>query len=563
MGSRQLLALGAIVATLAACKPRVEPTPEPPVPEEGSAPVREVNQTDGLVGTDVEVEAIEVADEGPTAPTILFTAGLKGYTEPCGCTIDLVLGGIDRVTGYVERMQELSPENLVLDVGDTFFEQESLNDIERAQEVRKTEVLVHALTAMGTRATVPGRRDFANGVAFYQELLQGTEIAVLAANLTAGGTAFGPSHIVVEVGGRSVGVVGAVDPTRFEDLAELVATPALPAIQGAAAEAVAAGADTVVLLWQGDIITARQTLSEMTAVDFLLVGHDPRNTDEIEQVGSAYTLEAYDQGRHVGRLKLHCGADAPDGADWENARVGSDEEVARIERVLEGLQEQIATLEAAEGEAPPILARLQEREAGLVAELAAMESAQEPEFPADACRFLFRPIPMDPGLPTLESITEEMRAYNDALRTLNLADAAPPEPAAEGMPHYVGMEVCSTCHVQAADVWHDTAHAGAIETLQERGKEFDRSCIGCHVTGYEQPGGSTLGHTDGLVDVQCEQCHGPGSLHAADPTIRGLPTGVYVERTERTCVGCHNEEHSPRFDYDTYLPRILGPGHGG
>ncbi len=25
---------------------------------------------------------------------------------------------------------------------------------------------------------------------------------------------------------------------------------------------------------------------------------------------------------------------------------------------------------------------------------------------------------------------------------------------------------------------------------------------------------------------------------------------------------CHNKEHSDLFDYTTYLPQILGPGHG-
>ena len=63
-----------------------------------------------------------------------------------------------------------------------------------------------------------------------------------------------------------------------------------------------------------------------------------------------------------------------------------------------------------------------------------------------------------------------------------------------------------------------TAHAHAYATLSTQFKEFNLECVGCHVTGYERAGGTTVTHVDKLRDVQCEVCHGPGSKHVRRPS---------------------------------------------
>jgi hypothetical protein len=37
-------------------------------------------------------------------------------------------------------------------------------------------------------------------------------------------------------------------------------------------------------------------------------------------------------------------------------------------------------------------------------------------------------------------------------------------------------------------VWQKSQHAHAIEILKKEKKEFDSSCVGCHVTGNGKPG---------------------------------------------------------------------------
>ncbi|MCB9507073.1 MAG: hypothetical protein H6697_05300 [Myxococcales bacterium] len=516
-----------------------------------------------MVGTEVDVEAVEVVDDGPRGTAVIFTAGLKGYTEPCGCTLDLVLGGIDRVVGTMGAIGALSEGAVYLDAGNLLFERPEIGDAERAQLLRKLDVVVAALHQAGLAATVPGPNDLANGLDFYRDTVARIGATIVAANVTdAAGQPLGPSHIERVVGSATLGVVGAVDPSLFADQTEVRAQPARAAIDVAAGAARAAGASSVVVLWHGNLASARAELADLAGVDFVVIGSEPRLTDAVAPIGGAVALEAYDQGRVLGWLKLVAGPPG-DGASWTNARVGSADEAERLRRVISGIEAQIAAMGPFDrAEEPPIVGAQRARIQRLTAELEAMESST-PTFADGVATFSYRAVQMVPGLPAASAVTDEMRAYNRALRSINAATLTPPEPAAEGQPSYVGGAVCATCHPAATELWRTTHHASAWQTLVDREKDFDRSCVGCHVTGYERPGGSTLGHTDGLTDVQCEQCHGPGSAHASDPTGAAGGIGVAREVPATVCVGCHSPEHSPTFDYDAYRPRILGPGHGG
>ncbi len=543
--------------------------PEAPalLPSEGSTDTpavtdeRPAAESAGLTGPGSEgVAPVDVVDEGPPGPVVLFTSGLLGYTEPCGCTIDLVLGGIDRVTGYVRARAALATDHLMLDAGNLLFEHESIAPQDLAQEIRKTEVLMAAHREMGTAATVIGPMDLANGLGFYLDVLSGTEIVVLASNMTtAAGEPIGLPHQMFEMAGQQVGVIGAADPALFDGVDDVVVTEALPAVSSSVNALRQTGAGTTVLLYQGDLASARTTFAEVEGLDFLVIGYHPRRTDEVTRVGSAFVLEAYDQGRTVGQLKL-----ISDGsnADWTNARAGSSEEQERLDRLIESTRTQLDGIPIEEGApVPPIVERQRERLAELEAQRASM-NADSVAFTGTGREFLFRPIDMEPGLPSNEAVAAAMTAYNAELQAINMASARAPEPARAGQPHYVGDAECVRCHTAEHEFWLTTQHSHAIATLVDRNKHFDRNCVGCHVTGWEQPGGSTLGHTAGLENVQCEQCHGPGSMHIMNPNLNNVPTGVQTAVPESTCVGCHNSEHSPRFNYDTYLSRVIGPGHG-
>jgi len=150
------------------------------------------------------------------------------------------------------------------------------------------------------------------------------------------------------------------------------------------------------------------------------------------------------------------------------------------------------------------------------------------------------------------------RRVNQHNREL-FADWAP-EPAPAGQPHYVGARTCASCHGAAVRWWRGTPHGRAYATLEERHKNYNLSCVGCHVTGYLEPGGSTVTHVDRLQDVGCETCHGPASMHVEDPG--GAAVNVRRDPPESLCRGCHNSEHSDTFDFSTYRRMLIAPGHG-
>jgi hypothetical protein len=154
-------------------------------------------------------------------------------------------------------------------------------------------------------------------------------------------------------------------------------------------------------------------------------------------------------------------------------------------------------------------------------------------------------------------MSEYYRRVNDHNRTA-LAQRKPPE-LPLGTAGYAGGQECVFCHRAAHEFWKQTPHADAYATLAREFKEYNLDCVSCHVTGYERPGGSNVTHVANLKDVQCEACHGPGSLHAES----GGSKPITRRPAESVCRSCHHAPHVAD-DWDLLLAwsKIIGPGHG-
>jgi hypothetical protein len=248
-----------------------------------------------------------------------------------------------------------------------------------------------------------------------------------------------------------------------------------------------------------------------------------------------------------GRVSTRLFADAA-----EHARMiaRADLRAAQVARELERLR--------ADPTADPDFVRAKSAEAErLLVERKALEAAPATPPPGPyavaALVPVKRRIARDPAIATaMKRLDAEVGESNRAA-----AAAVPPPPAAPGEPRYVGIDDCELCHAAAVKLWKGTVHARAWGELTAVDKQWSYDCIGCHVTGYGKAGGSAMAHVEKLEAVQCEVCHGPGSLHVEHPRQVHLTTP-----SEGDCKGCHTKDHSDTFQFVPYLRDVLGPGHG-
>jgi hypothetical protein len=180
---------------------------------------------------------------------------------------------------------------------------------------------------------------------------------------------------------------------------------------------------------------------------------------------------------------------------------------------------------------------------------------------------------------------------------------------------FAGDNQCFVCHQAEWTAWNKSKHAHAYDALAKiaknpAGRNFDGECIICHTVGYEyQTGYLNEKKTPHLKNVQCESCHGPGSLHVAEesantgkkgaaqthkhalllspwkvdgkgmmPSTTKLEAmlkekdpakrqGMMTESENRvylsvyqTCAKCHDIDNDPKFDLTAYWHNVAHTG---
>jgi Cytochrome c554 and c-prime len=164
-------------------------------------------------------------------------------------------------------------------------------------------------------------------------------------------------------------------------------------------------------------------------------------------------------------------------------------------------------------------------------------------------------LPLGPAAPG----DPRVRARLDQVFASFARHAAPPDAPDPETLRYVGSRTCAACHTGAYVWWRSTPHARALGTLEKRGRAHDLACVGCHVTGFGERGGSAAPPFGELASVGCESCPGRGSAHADDPSRPPELGGGPV--TEQVCVRCHDAAHSAGFAFGAVRRGLHAPGH--
>ena len=194
----------------------------------------------------------------------------------------------------------------------------------------------------------------------------------------------------------------------------------------------------------------------------------------------------------------------------------------------------------------------------------------------------YQRVTLDSRFPASPEMADLMSAYQGQLKDLGLSGLGIrplQHPLKQFNGDFVGTDACKNCHEESYRVWKKSPHSHAFATLQNAKppRNFDPECISCHVVGWNptkffpyQSGYLSEKETPKLINVGCENCHGPGQLHVwaenhgtkAQQVASRKAVGITKEEAanpnspKQNCWSCHDLDNSPEFKFDLYWPFV-------
>lgn len=461
------------------------------------------------------VEAVGLGPSGVERPfrelTVALTGEVRGEIEPCGCPT-VPYGGFPRRLAALDGLRAEGVPTFVLDAGEMLVKGD--NAAAAPDRRARAEVVLDLARRVGVDAWAAAPTDLLPGGL---ALLRPS--TALSANWVGEGDApVLPPARIVERDGVRLGVIGLGAPPREEGLRAREPVAAVRAamvgaadlwvvVSNAPQEINRAVADGVPGL--GAVLSTRGA-----ALDPPLLAH------------GAPILETADRGRFLTVLRVFTATEPGPLALVEEAPW---RRYAEERRRVSGLAPGPARAAAEAG-----LAALREE---VVRATAGRAVAWVEDRPLGSD--LDQPGALDPAIAAFKGEAVQRAQARVA--------EAPPTQA------YATAGSCAGCHTRRFTQWLGDPHRVAYDSLLARGKGDDVECIGCHTTGFGEPGGFAELTPAALAtwkSVQCEACHGPLSGHPRDARVEARAV------TQETCVRCHDRANSPAFDYGRYLERI-------
>jgi 2',3'-cyclic-nucleotide 2'-phosphodiesterase (5'-nucleotidase family) len=394
-------------------------------------------------------------------------------------------GGLARRAALVDSLRRTAGPAILLDCGDH-------THADRERDERLNGFIRWAMDSMGYDAMTLGELELGRGAAYVKAMLDSVRTPITLANVRfrASGEPVGERSLVIRRGETTCAVLGLIGPdllpTGFDTLAGGFEVADPVATARELVPELRPQADFVIVLAHLAPGAARALADQVPGVDLVVLGHEQGPLPAAGSTTGAATAASGERGQWLSRTQL--------------------------ERIAESSPEVRVT--------------------GAVIPLTLRDHRASPDIAA--------------------ALDELHRTMNAERRAASIAEA---ERLAElrplpGQDRHLGDRRCARCHQSIHDDWQRTAHAHAFDTLVKSHREHDPECLPCHVTGFETAGGFLGGAPyQDMREVQCESCHGMGTLHdmmgALDPDP-GLAA----------CRRCHTPEMSPEFDFARYWPPI-------
>ena len=463
----------------------------------------------------VDDAPVKLLAEWPTpAGAILFSGEQNGYIEPCGCSDDQ-LGGLRRRLILAEQLRRQGFPLVPLDLGGLINDPNGPHGGPEESKIRYT-IALKGLDLLKYEAFALSAQDLKLGVeeVLGQYLNLGDRLKVLSANVTPKPESGLGGQVVpllrIKAGTVKLGITATLDPASLEALKD----PNKSLLEVKSAEEVLPGVladlerdtDLQILLVQGPTEVAERLAKKFPGFDVVVATSTA--TDAPAQPkplndGKTLLVQVGRKGQYVGVLGIFPEGNGPR---------------LRYQRVTLGKRYDRADLVAL-GEP--------------------MKELIDVEFPG---------------------ILKSAEVLKNYTKRRHIAFDAPMGST------YVGVETCKQCHPGTVSRWSQTKHAAAYAGLTKpgRNREWDAECVRCHTTGFEYLGGyiapddpkSSL-----LKGNQCENCHGPGSSHAAEPDNKLVTKTVARSAADwdknHRCIECHDEDNSPHFDFGKYWSQVV------
>jgi 5'-nucleotidase / UDP-sugar diphosphatase len=292
---------------------------------------------------------------------VLHTADGYGYFDDCGCRADST-GGLAKRAWVVDSLRrELDAPILLVDAGD-------FSGGENAYGAALGHVMVDAMELMEYDAFTLGEWDFNQGPAYLREIIEENPIAWVHTNYDVVGLEdLGQETLVVEKGGRRIGLLGLFNPTILLNPAMrdsvVVEEDVVASTRRGIALLEAQGVDAIVVLshlsYKGD----RTLAQHVPGIDLIVSGHGGKTLNAPEEVvPGTWVIASGSLGQFLGRARMEFEA-TPEG---ESA-------VVRVEGELIGMDPAIPN----DPRLDPLFAQYEEQSKSLMKR--ELESMQAPD----------------------------------------------------------------------------------------------------------------------------------------------------------------------------------------
>jgi hypothetical protein len=451
---------------------------------------------------------------------IVLTAQQHGYMMPCGCSYPQV-GGLERRYNFIQLLKDRGWPVVAVDLGD-ISQKSGPAKLPNVQGLLKYRYSMMALKEIGYLAVGIGEYEGALSVGRVEGewAANSAQPAVLAANLKDVGTNYPFIKAFETQTARGtnikVGVTSIVGPTVAEVIKDPAVkfVPSIEAIPEQLKNMQAANVDLPILLYHGlasgerkEAVRCAEAFPQFPIVMCTSEEDEPPGQPvevKHEKGNRNYVFRMGHKGKYIGVLGVYRNG-GNFSFKYQLVEMSTDFDTPEKDK-----------------DAQPIMKMIEEYKLHL-------------------------------------KKSNVLKDYGQGKHILQAMDPVP-NLQNPGEPQYIGSDACGKCHEKAYDIWKASKHSHAYETLVQAkhpsNNQFDGECIVCHTVGFGYNTGFTSEQaTPKLMNVGCENCHGPGSLHAKNPKnqewrdrmnlpwLEARKNGNQVAKNravEKFCVTCHD-----------------------